>query len=204
MSIEQFHEGYPADNNFIKDISKNPDYGHLSPVGLMAKIYINEGSHGLSQYIYTFARKYESGTLKLSREEDESYVINVSGIYFGASLTVIEDAIINGYLDQYKFNSIIENSFSSFRKPILFPDPEYEELGHNQHKNLTKIATEDKTFLSFFDDRVDILPESLAKVIDNSALFKHIDYYILPEYLERVSMLIDANEERILFENTKR
>jgi len=197
MSVEEFHAGFPADESFVKDISRRPEFGTISPIKLMAGIYIKEGSHGLSQIAYKRAYRQDSSTLRINKGEDESVMRNASAIYFGTSISAIEDIIIDGYFDQEKVNAVLINSFSGTElNPIIFSNPEYEKIDSFSQRTLTQIAMRDKTFYSFFKDKYYALPRSLRAFMAQTKLFKYMEDMILPEYTERIKRIISANEQR--------
>lgn len=198
MSIEQFHEGYPADETFVRDMSRRREFDSTSPVRLLAGIYISEGSSGLSQIVYDRAHRLDAGVKKIVKEEDLSMIKNTSSIYLGNTLLAIDSLIFEGYLDQVRFNSVLANSFtgSGINPPKVFPNPEPEEISEENLKNITDAAIEDKSLAPFFRENYFILPASLRGVLANSNIIEYIRRFILQDYEDRARKLL-AEKERI-------
>lgn len=205
MSIESFFHDYPADTNFARDIDYlTPKDEKKSPVRFMSEVLIKEGREGLMEVGFPFLDSIHGQDFKEAERYRGRYINNSAAIYLGVGIQAIEDMFHDGKLNADVFNSRLGLAFAgTYLEPVAMAKEGAEKVDPNRLKTITRIAQEDKTFVSFFESSFPVLPETMVNFYNHqdmyltTAIITNIRRFILPRYENRTVVLIDANRQKV-------
>lgn len=188
MTVESFEREFPADQSFVGNVGSRPEArAGGSPVGLLANIYRNEGVDGLS-------------TIKLNElttlDSQVSFMKNYSAVHFGNTLLAIEDIMRTQAFDApFYLDSILGDLRRAGKSSdLVLPGAKVEEVPEEEVNRIMMFAGRDKTFSTFFNGGLQVLPESLRRFLINSEVLYSIRTLVLPEYTDRINLLIAHKE----------
>jgi hypothetical protein len=193
MSIEAFFGGHPADGYFAQSVSW-PSGERRSPVTHMSDILIQEGRAGLAKIGRAYIEAIEDADIETITSLDRPLAANSASVYTGITLRSIEDVIRSGNFDQETYNSRLKFAFTgTYLNPVQINNPKIEPVDQFNYRSLIKAASVDKTFASFFVTDLDILPKGMKDFLLKSEMIKPIVRFIIPDYMTRARLLIEAN-----------
>lgn len=126
-----------------------------------------------------------SNVLKmLPPHEQDKFMVNYAGIWFGLSMRAIEIALCEQYFDPEEFCGWLENATVGTTIPSTYMVIEDPHIPDEQWQEMLEIDREDKTHTAFFIDGAgyEVLPESLAELLEQSLNLDIIREKILPAY----------------------
>ena len=195
MTIENFNSAYPANETFVSDVSRRPEFDS-SPVRSMAKIYLHEGADGLRRYAEYHERAVRVGDNAGIQMAASNRDKNKAAVLLGASVLSIEEIISEGRFNQIAFNSRMEEAYRGAQSPDprIVSNPIIEEIGKDDIEKILSVVRVDKTFGNLFRSAgIGNLPISLRVVIRGSELTRYSNE-VLDEYVKRVALIQEAKK----------
>lgn len=192
MSVESFFAAYPADENFVPNISRRSEYGRVSPVRLLADIFIKEGHFGLEEIGQIAAAAVRTDDKDEIKRLTPAYFSNTSSVFFGATARAIEGILKDQEFDQITYCSLMTEAFrgTNWSPPQLIENPVVEPISVNDCSRIAKVATRDRTFADFFSVGIYSLPISLQDYLEKANQLPYIRRFIIPEYVLQARLLI--------------
>ncbi len=199
MSIENFFNEHPAEDNFTESVSW-PGSERKSPIKFMSNILASEGRKGLERIgPRFFEAQAKEDRIEIQRTMG-TYLKNSSAVYLAAGLWSIEEMLAHGTFDPTELNARIRMFYAgTYLDPHLISNPQIEQLTREHEREIARAAVYDKTFASFFRDRFSLLPDAMRDFYNSrepylgGRIISTMNNLVLPDYEKRARILIAKN-----------
>jgi hypothetical protein len=196
VTIENFNSAYPANETFVSDVSRRPEFGSFSPVGFMARIYLREGAHGLRHHGEDHDRAVSLGDNAGIQTAASNRDKNKAAVLLGAAVISIEEILSDCEFDQMAFNSRMEDAYRGARAPDprVISNPIAEKIEKDDIEKILSVVRVDKTFGNLFRSAgLGNLPLSMRVIIRGSELTRYSNG-VLDEFVKRVALIQEAKK----------
>lgn len=133
------------------------------------------------------------GSVNFSQDERLEATMSVGGIILGATIAIIEEAMVEKQIDLLSFTSEINNALSGTPIPTL-PAAKEEKvvLTNEQRDQMLKAAAADRTLAVFFENSNRLLPVAFKDYLLGSwpNVLDFINQFLIPRYKSRVQSLL--------------
>ncbi len=133
------------------------------------------------------------GSANFSKSVGSEAAMNFGGIILGATIAVIEEAMVVKQIDLQSFTSQINHALSGTPIPTL-PDAKEEKvvLTNEQRDQMFKSAASDRTLAIFFENSNQLLPAAFKDYLLGSwsGALDFINVYLVPKYKSLAKSLL--------------
>lgn len=201
MSLEAFCARFPADpiaKDIVIEERARRNRSGRSLIGVLAEEIAAAGGSGFKVLTSPLSRD-SVGTVpdmrllqRLSPAVRDDAFVHIAAVVFGISVVCIEDTLMNMQFDATDWSTRYNLTTSGTIVPRLqVSGSPLENIPEERWKRMIGLAGRDKTLVSFFKDGMDLMPESLRRILDRANTSVRMQSKIISMFEERAKFLIE-------------